>query len=450
MTEELSKQSIHPVDEMLAPSKLFAYGLQHVLAMYAGAVAVPIILATAIGLSQEDLIRLINADLFICGVATLIQTLGLGKYIGARIPMVQGVTFAAVSPMIAIGAQHGITTVYGAIILAGLFTFLVAPYFSRLIRFFPPVVTGTIITIIGISLMPVAIRWIAGPNPKAPNYADPTNLGLAFVTLMIVLLVYRYGKGFLSNISVLVGLIAGTIIASVMGLTNFAKVGDADWFSFITPFAFGIPTFDVGSIIAMSIVMVVCMVETTGDAIAIGEIIEKPIDKKSLAACLRADGLSTLIGGVFNSFPYTAFAQNVGLVAVTNVRSRFVVATSGLILITLGLFPKMAAIVASIPTAVLGGAGVAMFGMIIGSGVRSLSKVDFNGTSNVMIIAISIGIAMIPLAAHDFYKHFPTALKILLHSGITFGSVVAIALNLLFNGTSSDQTLEVPANHQNS
>ncbi|KGF47839.1 uracil permease [Veillonella montpellierensis DNF00314] len=420
------------VDSILPASKMLTYGLQHVLSMYAGAVAVPIILAQALHLPVDALIRLINADLLTCGIATLIQTIGFWK-VGARIPMIQGVTFAAVSPMIMIGMEHGITAIYGAIIIAGICTFLAAPYFSRLIRLFPPVVTGTIITIIGISLMPVAINWMGG-GVGAKDFGSFTNLGLAFLTFMIVVFVYRYGKGFIGNIAVLLGLLFGTIIAGFMGVVNFEAVESAEWISLVTPFAFGYPTFDWASIVSMLIVMLVVMVETTGDTIAIGEIVNKKIGKRELAACLRADGLSTFLGGILNSFPYTAFAQNVGLIAVTRVKSRFVVATSGAILIVLGLFPKMAAVIACIPNAVLGGAGLAMFGMIIASGIRSLGKVNFDGNYNLMLVAISIGVAMIPLAAPDFYQNFPDWAKIVMKSGITFGSFMAVALNLLFNG----------------
>ncbi|WP_028257178.1 nucleobase:cation symporter-2 family protein [Veillonella montpellierensis] len=424
------------VDSILPASKMLTYGLQHVLSMYAGAVAVPIILAQALHLPVDALIRLINADLLTCGIATLIQTIGFWK-VGARIPMIQGVTFAAVSPMIMIGMEHGITAIYGAIIIAGICTFLAAPYFSRLIRLFPPVVTGTIITIIGISLMPVAINWMGG-GVGAKDFGSFTNLGLAFLTFMIVVFVYRYGKGFIGNIAVLLGLLFGTIIAGFMGVVNFEAVESAEWISLVTPFAFGYPTFDWASIVSMLIVMLVVMVETTGDTIAIGEIVNKKIGKRELAACLRADGLSTFLGGILNSFPYTAFAQNVGLIAVTRVKSRFVVATSGAILIVLGLFPKMAAVIACIPNAVLGGAGLAMFGMIIASGIRSLGKVNFDGNYNLMLVAISIGVAMIPLAAPDFYQNFPDWAKIVMKSGITFGSFMAVALNLLFNGVGEE------------
>ena len=265
---------------------------------------------------------------------------------------------------------------------------------------------------------------------------------LALLTFLIVIFVYRFAKGFISNLSVLLGLVGGTIIAYCMGVVNFDAVSKANWFDVITPFSFGMPTFDVASVVSMVIVMLVVMVETTGDSIAIGEIVNKKIGKKELAAVLRADGISTVIGGILNSFPYTAFAQNVGLIAVTRVKSRFVVAASGVILVLLGLFPKLAAVVACVPNAVLGGAGLAMFGMIIASGIRSLSKVNFDGNYNLMLVAISIGVAMVPLGAPTMYDHFPAWAKIVMSSGITFGSLMAIVLNLLFNGLNQGDELK--------
>ncbi|MBP2636612.1 MAG: uacT 2 [Firmicutes bacterium] len=438
----------HPVDEMLPIGQLFIYGLQHVLAMYAGAVAVPLIIANAIGLSQEQLIFLINADLFTCGIATLIQTLGFGN-MGIRIPMIQGVTFAAVTPMIIIGKTHGMTAIYGSIIVAGLVTYLAAPYFSRLIRFFPPVVTGTIITIIGVTLMPVAVRWAAGGNPAAKDYGSLEYIAMAFVVMLLVLFFYKYFTGFLSNIAVLLGLICGTIMAIPLGMVNFSQVGTAGWIGVTTPFWFGMPTFDLASIAAMILVMLVVMTETTGDCIAIGEIIEKPIHKDDLARCLRADGFSTMLGGILNSFPYTAFAQNVGLVGLTRVKSRFVVAAAGVILIALGMVPKLAAVIAAIPNPVLGGAGIVMFGMVAASGIKTLSKVNFDGTYNIMVVGISVGIGMITLAVPNFYHAFPSWLQVILHSGITAGSLAAIVLNLLLNGSEAAQDVtakEVAAN----
>jgi NCS2 family nucleobase:cation symporter-2 len=428
------QQTTHPVDQVLPWSQLIVYGLQHVLAMYAGAVAVPLIVSFAIGLKQDQLIYLINADLFTCGVATLIQTLGIWKTpVGIKIPIMQGCTFAAVTPMILIGKAHGLTTIYGSIIIAGIITVLLSPYFSRLLRFFPPVVTGTIITIIGVSLLPVAVNWAAGGNPSAPSYGNVGFIVMAFVVLVLILIIYRAFRGFISNIAVLLGLIIGTLVAIPFGLADFSGVTTAAWLGITTPFKYGLPTFDLASIISMTLVMLVTMVETTGDIIAVGEIVDKPITKEGLTRGLRADGLSTVLGGILNAFPYTAFAQNVGLVGLTGVRSRYVVATAGGILMVLGLLPKLAAIVASIPQPVLGGAGLALFGMVAASGIRTLSKVKFEGNHNIMVVAVSMGIGLIPIGVSGFYQKFPDALQIVLNSGITAGSVTAILLNLLLN-----------------
>lgn len=426
--------TVSPVDRRLPLAPMFAYGLQHVLAMYAGAVAVPIIIAQALNLDTVAMTNLINADLMAAGVATLIQTLGFWK-IGAKIPMIQGVSFASVAPMIVIGKDLGLPGIFGAVMIAGLVAFLISPYFSRLIRFFPPVVTGTIITLIGISLLPVAVRWAGGGHPGAADYASLHNLCLALITLAIVILVYRLFTGFISNLSILFGLVGGTAVAYFLGYTDFSAVDNAAWVGVVPPLYFGMPTFSVSGILSMIIVMLVIMVETTGDCIAICEIVGRKVDKPRLAACLRADGLSTFIASFLNSFPHSAFAQNVGLVAVTGIKSRYVVACSGIILLVLGLFPKMGALIASIPSAVLGGAGLAMFGMIIASGIRALGKVSFDGNYNLMIVAVSLSLGMITLAEPRFFEHFPQWAQIIFHSGITLGSLTAVVMNVILNGS---------------
>ena len=425
-------RGVHPVNEVLPPGRLAIFGFQHVLAMYAGAVAVPLILATAIGLPEEDLVYLINADLFTCGVATLIQAVGLWK-VGIRLPIVQGVTFAAVTPMVLIGQSGGLPAIYGSVIVAGIVTLLVSPYFSKLLRFFPPVVTGSIITIIGVSLLPVAVTWAGGGDPTAENFGAPGNIALAFAILLLILLIYRFFGGFVSSIAVLLGLIIGTVVATVLGITDFDGVGEAAFFGVTTPFHFGLPSFGVAAILSMILVMLVTMVETTGNAVAVGEIVEKPIREDNLTAGLRADGLSTALGGILNAFPYTAYAQNVGLVRLTGVKSRWVVAAAGGFLILLGLFPKLAAVVAAIPLPVLGGAGFALFGTVAATGIRTLSRVDFDRNPNLVIVAVSLAIGLIPVASPTFYSAFPTGMQIVLNSGITAGSLTAIILNVAFN-----------------
>lgn len=427
-----AERGVHPVDKVLPPGRLAVFGFQHVLAMYAGAVAVPLILATAIGLPEEDLVYLINADLFTCGVATLIQAVGFWK-VGIRLPIIQGVTFAAVTPMVLIGQSGGLPAIYGSVIVAGIVTLLVSPYFSKLLRFFPPIVTGSIITIIGVSLLPVAVTWAGGGDPNAENFGAPGNIALAFAVLLVILLIYRFFGGFVSRIAVLLGLMIGTIVATVLGITDFGGVGEAAFFGVTTPFHFGLPTFGFAAILSMVLVMLVTMVETTGNAVAVGEIVERPIREDNLTAGLRADGLSTALGGILNAFPYTAYAQNVGLVRLTGVKSRWVVAAAGGFLVLLGLFPKLAAVVAAIPLPVLGGAGFALFGTVAAIGIRTLSRVDFDRNANLVIVAVSLAVGLIPVAFPTFYSAFPPGVQIVLNSGITAGSLAAIILNVTFN-----------------
>jgi uric acid transporter len=436
----MSTASIHPVDEVLPFPKLATYGLQHVLAFYAGAVLVPILVANSLGLSTEQLIHLINADLFTCGIASLIQSVGIGKKIGVRLPLLQGVTFTAVSPMIAIGlaaggGTAGLLSIYGSVIIAGLATFFVAPYFAKLVRFFPPVVTGSVILIIGIALLPVAANdVVAGLGPNAiQNPVLGKNLFYALGTLLLIVTIQRISSGFLGTVAVLLGLVVGTLVAWALGDAHFEAVGTAPVFGYTAPFYFGWPTFSLMAIISMCVVMIITMVETTGDVYATGEIVGKPIVRDDIARAIRADGLATTIGGVLNSFPYTCFAENVGLVRMTQVRSRWVVATAGVIMIVLGSLPKAAAIVAGIPHPVLGGAALAMFAAVAVVGIQTLAKVDFNDHRNAVVVGTSLGLAMLCTAQPFVSGAVPPWLSILFGSGITLGALSAILLNALFN-----------------
>jgi NCS2 family nucleobase:cation symporter-2 len=448
--------------------------------MYAGAIAVPLIIGRVLKLDPEQVAFLISADLFVCGIVSIIQSLGMSPYFGIRLPVMMGVTFAAVGPMVAIGAANpgvdGARMIFGAIIGAGIISMLIAPLISRMLRFFPPVVTGTIILVIGVTLMRIGINWIFGlpVGPTAPKlvspehaewlnavkdlagsgavpelpqglslaasspnpaYASPTNITVSALVLVVVLLVARYAKGFLANIAVLVGIVAGGLAAALMGMMHFDKVADAGWFALITPFRFGMPIFDPVMIFTMVLVMIVVMIESTGMFLALGEMCNRKITRPMLTAGLRTDGLGTLIGGVFNTFPYTSFSQNVGLVGVTGIRSRYVCVAGGIIMIVLGLIPKMGALVESLPTAVLGGAGLVMFGMVAATGVRILSGVDFKTNRfNLFVVAVSLGFGMIPLVAPDFKMWMPHAIHPLIESGILLASIAAVALNWFFNG----------------
>ncbi|MFI9630661.1 nucleobase:cation symporter-2 family protein [Streptomyces sp. NPDC052042] len=425
----------HPVDRTLPPLKLFTSGLQHVAAMYAGVVAPPLIVGPAVGLTPKETAFLMGASLFTAGLATLLQTLGIWR-IGARLPFVNGVSFAGVTPMVAIGKDRGhdgIAVIFGAIIVAGLLGFLLAPYFCKLIRFFPPVVTGTVITLIGVSLLPVAFNWSQGGNAKASDYGSAANITMAVLTMAIVLALRKLLRGFLQQIAILLGLVIGTLIAIPVGITDFGAVGDAGLIGFPTPFHFGAPQFEIAAIVSMCVVMLVSMTESTADMLALGRIVGRPADERTIEGGLRADTLGSALSPFFNGFMCSAFAQNIGLVAMTKVRSRFVVAAGGGILIVLGLVPAAASVIALVPLPVLGGAGIVLFGSVAASGIQTLATAALEKGENALIVAAALGVGMIPIAAPDFYHALPKDLLVVLDSGISTGCVVAILLNIAFN-----------------
>ena len=441
------QQSTRPEDERLSIGSSFAYGFQHVLTMYGGIIAVPLIVGQAAGLPPADIGVLIAAALFMGGLATILQTVGL-PYFGSKLPLVQGVSFASVATMVAIvTGPGGIQSAFGAVMASAAIGLLIAPVFSKIVRFFPPVVTGTVITTIGLTLMPVAANWAMGGNRKAENYGSMENIGLAAITLALVLLLSKLGNATISRLSILLAMVIGTLVAVVTGMANFAKVGDGPIVAFPTPFHRGAPTFEVAAIISMVIVVLVILTETMADILAVGEIVGTKVDSKRIAAGLRADMGSSLIAPIFGSFTQSAFAQNVGLVAVTKIKSRYVVAAGGVILVTLGLLPVLGRVVAAVPTAVLGGAGIVLFGTVAASGIRTLAKVEYKNNMNLIIVATSIGFGMIPIAAPAFYDKFPDWFATIFHSGISSAAVMAILLNLLFNhlkaGNSENQSVFV-------
>jgi len=454
------EQAVHPVDEILPAPKLLTLGLQHVLVMYAGAVAVPLILGRALKLTPEEVAFLISADLFACGLATLVQCVGFPG-VGIRLPVMMGVTFASVGPMLSMAGvpDVGLLGIYGSVIAGGLFAFLVAPFISRLLPLFPPVVTGTIILVIGISLMRVGINWAGGGLPTIakvvdgvrgdfpnPGYGQLSGLGIALFVLLVILGLIRWGRGFISNVAVLLGIVAGSVLASALGFMHFEKVASAAWFDIVVPFRFGMPQFHLVPIITMCIVMVVVMIESVGMFLALGEMTSRTIDQAALTRGLRADGVGTMLGGIFNTFPYTSFSQNVGLVGVTGVRSRWVTATGGCIMIALGLLPKMASLVEAVPQVVLGGAGLVMFGMVAATGARILTNVDFKTNHfNLFVVAIATGFGMIPMVAPNFFRQTPDALHPLLESGILLAAIVSVLLNAFFNGVGSAESAQADA-----
>ena len=445
--EAIVAESTHPVDQHLPLSALIPLGLQHVLVMYAGAVAVPLIIGRALQLASDQIAVLVNADLFTCGVVTILQSVGIGPF-GIRLPIMMGVTFASVEPMLAMAnnPELGLGGIFGSVIAAGIFGMIIAPFMSSLLRFFPPVVTGTVIAVIGISLMRIGINWAAGaPAPTFPGYGDPINLLVAAFVLIVILLIVKFAKGFVANVAVLIGIVLGFVLAWVIGKVSFAAVSNAALLDAIYPFQLAKPKFDFFAVISMCLVMLVVMVESTGMFLAVGDMTDRKIERRDLTRGLLTDSLGTLIGGIFNTFPYTSFSQNVGLVGVTGIKSRWVTAAGGIILIVLGLIPKFGALITAVPLFVLGGAGIVMFGMVAATGIRILASVEYKSNrNNLFIVAISMGFGMIPLVAPTFFARLPKSFEPLLSSGIVLAAVVAILLNIYFNGAKTAGAGEVP------
>ena len=403
-------------------------GLQHLLAMYSGSILVPIMIAGALGYNAQQLTYLISTDIFMCGVATFLQ-LQLNKHFGIGLPVVLGVAFQSVAPLSMIGASHGSGAMFGALIVSGIYVVLVSGFFSKIANLFPSIVTGSVITTIGLTLIPVAIGNMGN------NAAEPTvqSLILAVITILIILVVNIYTTGFIKSISILIGLIVGTAIAASMGLVDFAPVAQAPVVHVPTPFFFGAPKFEITSIVMMCIIATVSMVESTGVYLALSDITKDPINSTRLRNGYRAEGLAVLLGGIFNTFPYTGFSQNVGLVKLSGIKTRLPIYYAAGFLVLLGLLPKFGALAQIIPSPVLGGAMLVMFGFVSIQGMQILARVDFeHNEHNFLIAAVSIA-AGVGLNNSTLFNGLPSAFKMFFANGIVVASVLAIILNAILN-----------------
>ncbi|AMQ20437.1 nucleobase:cation symporter-2 family protein [Geobacillus sp. JS12] len=421
-------------------------GIQHVLAMYAGAIVVPLIVGGALHLTSEQLTYLVAIDLLTCGIATFLQA-WKNKWFGIGLPVMLGCTFTAVGPMIAIGGQYGMPAVYGAILCAGAVVVLISPYFGKLRTLFPPVVTGSVVTVIGLTLIPAAVNNMAG-GQGAKDFGDPANLALSFGVLALIIVLYRCFKGFIRSIAILLGMAAGTAAAAMMGKVDWTAVAEASWVHWPQPFYFGAPSFHGPAVFTMVLVAIVSLVESTGVYFALSDICRRRLTDEDLAGGYRAEGLAIIIGGLLNAFPYTTYSQNVGLVQLSGVKTRSVIYAAAAFLVLLGFVPKIAAVATIIPAPVLGGAMLAMFGMVIAYGVKMLGQVDLTVQENLLIIACSVGVGLGVTAVPNLFAELPTGLRILTDSGIVAGSMTAILLNAVFHLGKARKSVALPLQEQ--
>lgn len=405
-------------------------GFQHIVAAFGGIVAVPLVVSSSLGLDVSTAAMMVSAAIFVAGLSSLIQSRGIGK-IGARLPCVMGTTFTFVDPSIAVGSSIGVGGIFGATILGSFIPMILSRFIKPLMKFFPPVVTGTVITLIGLTLIPVSMDWCAG-GVGSPTYGNLTNIGISLIVMAIVVLLNRYGKGVFSTASILIGMLAGYLICIFLGFVDFTPIEEA---SFI-----GIPglplvlehgiKFSIAALIPFIIAYLVTTIETIGCLVAVGEASQKTPTSEDLSRGVLADGVGSCIAGLFGVGPNSTFSQNVGLIPMTKVASRHVVIMAGILLMILGIFPKLGAIVASIPNPVLGGAGIVMFGFVAASGIKTLSRVNMNNR-NLLIIAVSIALGLGITTRPDLLSNLPNSLQMLFSSGISTGTIAALVLNIV-------------------
>ncbi len=430
--DSATRAAVAPCDERLRFGPMVLLGLQHVLVMYAGVIVVPIVIGAGLGLSQDQIAGLVSIDLVLAGVGTLLQSLGMWKF-GIRMPLVVGAASNGIIPMVLVGQTKGLPTVYGSLLVVGVIWVLIAPFFSRLLKFFPAVVTGTVIALIGLTLIPVGLRLIVGSNPSAANYGQLSHIALAAFTMALMVIFYRVFSGLLGQLSILLSLIIGAIVGWSTGIGSLSTVGTGPVIGLLKPFNYGALRFDIPSILLFLVIVFVLMVEGSGQGLAVGQVVGKDVGPKEITRLLRVDGLMTALSGIFNGFAYTTFGQNIGLIALTKVKSRYPVAAGGVILILFGVIQPIGRLVAAIPQPVIGAAAVVTFAALTVSGIQLLSQVDFGKSSNLIIVMLALGVGLVPAGAPDFYKQMPPTAQIFFKSGVATGTVIAIVLNLIFH-----------------
>ena len=417
----------YKVDDNPSIGEKILFGIQHIFAAFGGIIVVPLVVSSALGFDAKTSTALISASILAAGIATIIQAKGVGP-VGSKVACIMGTDFTFVSPSITVGSALGLPGIIGATILGGIFEVILSYFIRPLMKLFPPIVTGTVVCLIGLTLLPVSIDWAAG-GTGAADYGSIKNISISMIVLFGTLLLNRYGKGMISSASILIGMIVGYIICIPLGLIDFTSVKEASWISIPKIFEYGV-TFDLKALIAFIPAYFVTAIETVGCLKAIGEVSDVEMTNKRIGSGVLADGIGSMIGGIVGTLPNTTFSQNVALIPLTKVESRYVAVMAGIILVLLGFLPKIAAIVNIIPQPVLGGVGIVMFGTVAAAGIKTLSKVKIN-ERNLLIIATSIGLGLGVTFRPEFISQLPEGLKMVFASGISTGTITALILNII-------------------
>ena len=412
-------------------------GFQHIFAAFGGIIVVPLVISSALGFDIATSTAVISASILAAGIATIIQAKGMGR-VGSKVACIMGTDFTFVSPSISVGSVLGLPGIIGATILGAFFEIILSYFIKPLMKLFPPIVTGTVVCLIGLTLLPVSMDWAAGGS-GATDYGSLTNVSIAMLVMMITLLLNRYGKGMLSSASILIGMVVGYIICIPLGMVDFSSVAQASFISIPQIFQYGV-TFDLKALIAFLPAYFVTTIETVGCLKAIGEVSDVDMNDKRVGSGVLADGVGSIVGGAVGAFPNTSFSQNVGLIPLTKVASKHVAIMAGILLVILGLFPQFAALINSIPQPVLGGVGIVMFGTVAAAGIKTLSSVEINDR-NLLIIATSIGLGLGVTFRPDFLAQLPQGLQMVFSSGISTGTIVALVLNIILRENKKEEKI---------
>lgn len=419
-------------EEKLTFSKKLIIGFQHVLTMCPASIAVPLIIGSALELDAKTIAFLVSANLFTSGIVVLINAIGIGSKVGSKLPIVLGSSFAPLGPMILIGKEYGLNAVFGAIIGSAILMFILSFFMEKILVLFPKVVVGSFVTLIGLTLAPIAMKDLGG-GEFSDNYGDPKNIILGFSVLILIIVIEKFGTGIIKSMSLLIGIALGTVGGIALGLVNFDPVTSAKWIQIIKPFEFGAPTFKISSIVIMTLFCIINMIQCIGVFSVLDEVVGTNTNNKDKIKGIRAQIVGQGIAGVFNSVPSTMFNENVGLINLTKVKNTSVIKIAGLMLMVLGTFPKFAAVITIIPKPVIGGATLALFGIITSAGISILSSLDFSKDNNFTIVGTSIAIGIGATFAKGLFDKLPETLSMLLSEGLFMVSISAILLNLVLN-----------------
>ncbi|PMN96735.1 xanthine permease [Vibrio splendidus] len=423
----------------------FLLALQHMLASIGGIVAVPLIVGASIGLPNTEIVSLINAALLASGIVTVAQCLGFGP-VGIRLPVVMGSSFAFLGVAISIGNEGGVAAIMGSALIGSFVVIGASFYMDKVRKLFPTVVSGVVVTLIGLTILPVAMNWVGDSPANTEQFATLPKLFLALISLGIVVGVSVYCKGAVAASAIVIGLAGGYIVALSLGMVDLEQISSAAWVGGPEPFKYGF-TFSASAIISMSLVYIVVIAEATGDFMALGNNCQTKVSGKDLKRGLLGDGLGSTLSSILTAMPLASFSQNVGIVGITGVASRYVVAATGGLLILGGLFPKLAAIAVTIPKPVLGGVGFVMFGLIAYAGIRMLIKAA-DTKRNALVICVGLASGLAVTFEPRLLQHLPHDLANFLHSGITTGTIMTVLLNLVLPKSSRAEEQEALAESQ--